>query len=299
MVMAEHWEEPSLRRVGAEPGPAAASTQGAVGSGCGTRPLSPCPHLAGLEGGSGARRGCPWRRPGWLCPGGGSLKMSSTFSWLHPPAAGVRSGAGALRTPRGWWRLTRVPAAPKGRAGSVLPALRSHSPPLEAGVCRAVPPHGPGAAAVRCRHSPRQVLVWPEPLPGAQRLCCPASARCGSHPAAQSPRLRLHPPSQPGPPRGSPRIGAVSLCSRSLQTQLCRRCLQCRGWRRSPRPPSRIPRGCCWHHTTPPEFCIHRARCPCPTTPSVPSTPPCHRPLLSGTSPAVGCCSRLPRCVTC
>lgn len=301
-VVAEHWEEPSLRRVGAEPGPATASTQGAVGSGCGTRPpvpVSPFGRSGGRERGTA---GLSLAEAGQAVRGRREPETSSTFSWLHPPAAGVRSGRvpGALRPPQGWRRLTRAPTAPKGRAGSVLPVLRPRSLPLEAGVCPAVPPHGPGAAAVRCRHSLQQVLVWPKTLPGGS-AALPSSpgtlrvASCCSEP--------LSPPASPIAARvaggESPNRGSESQCSCSLQTQLCRRCPQRRGGWRSPRPPSRVPRGCCWHHTTPTQS-SPSTEPGVPVPPPSPSQgPPCHRPALSGTSPAVGCCSRPPRCVTC
>lgn len=108
----------------------------------------------------------------------------------------------------------------------------------------------------------------------------PPSAGCGSHPAAQSPRLCVLPPSQPGQLRGSPRLGAATVSGTSpalswgelfprdkprsvpgpssapprCNSAALARSIQCWGWQRSPQPPLHLPRGCCLARCGPPEL---------------------------------------------
>lgn len=75
-------------------------------------PLSPCPGLAGPEGGSGARQG--WPGTGRLYMGGRSLKMSS----LSPGSVSLKQACPQVRC-RG---LCTLPQHPGGSPGRPLPS---------------------------------------------------------------------------------------------------------------------------------------------------------------------------------
>lgn len=131
--------------LGAEPGPAAASTQrdgGVLAAQPSPVPVSRFGRARGREWGTAGLAGhrqavCGWQEPENVLP----------LSWLHLSEAGLPSGwvLGALHpppAPRRQRRLTRAPTALKVGAGSVFPAPRPHSLQPEAGVCLTVPARG-------------------------------------------------------------------------------------------------------------------------------------------------------------